>query len=103
MDDPIYLMKKFGMRRSLNPFSRSRYVLHICMTLAHQERLYALSRETGKPIGEMLPIILNLGLLCEKDAKGRTDMVYYDPDIDRNEYYYALLVKGFAAYDAWKK
>ena len=103
MDDPIYLMKKFGMRRSLNPFSRSRYVLHICMTLAHQERLYALSRETGKPIGEMLPIILNLGLLCEKDAKGRTDMVYYDPDIDRNEFYHALLVKGFAAYDAGKR
>ncbi len=103
MDDPFYLKKKLGMWRSLNPFTKTPYVLHFRLTMEHKERLYGLSRETGKPIDEVLSVIFDLGLACEKDKKGRTDMVYYDPDMDRNDFYHALLVKGFSAYDAGKK
>ena len=103
MDNPFYLKKKFGMRRSLIPFTKSPYVLHFRLTMAHKDRLYELSREEGKPVDEVLLEIFDLGLACEKNAKGRTDMVYYDPDMNYNDFYHALLVKGFAAYDARKK
>ena len=103
MDDPFYLKKKFGIRRSLNPFTKNPYILDFRLTTEHKNRLYALSRELGKPIGEAVQIIFDLGLLREKDENGRTDMVYYDPDMDKNDYYHALLVRGFAAYDAGKK
>jgi len=103
MDNPFYLKKKLGMRRSLNPFTKTPYILDFRLTMAHKNRLYALSRETGTSIDEALRVILDLGFACEKDASGRTDMVYYDPDMTCNDFYHAILVKGFAAYDAGKR
>ncbi len=91
------------MRRSLIPFTKKPYVLRFRMTLEHKDWLYELSCEMGRPINEMLSVIFDMGLACEKDVKGRKDMVYYDPDMDRNDFYHALLVKGFTAYDAGKK
>ncbi len=103
MDDPFYLKKKLGMRRSLNPFTKKPYVLDFRLTTEHKNRLYALSSDTGKSIDEALWMIFDLGLVREKDEGGRTDKVYYDSDMDCNDFYHALLVKGFAAYDAGKK
>ncbi|MPL77883.1 hypothetical protein SDC9_23743 [bioreactor metagenome] len=100
MDDPFYLMKKFGMRRRLIPFTTKPYLLNFRLTTEHKERLDPLTRETGKPLDDVVWMILALGLACEKDEKGRTDKVYYDPDMDRNDFYHALFIKGFAAYDA---
>jgi hypothetical protein len=102
MDNPLYLKKKLGMRRRLVPFTNKPYLLNFRLTMEHKERLYALTRETGEPIDEVLWMIFKLGLVREKDEAGRTDKVYYDPDMDYNDFYHALLVKGFAAYDAGK-
>lgn len=103
MDNPFYLKKKLGMRRSLIPFAKKPYVLHFHLTLEHKDRLYDLSREMGTSVDEVLMMIFDLGLLSEKDEKGRTDMVYYDPDMSCDDFYHALLVMGFARYDAVKR
>ncbi len=91
------------MRRSLNSFTKTPYILDFRLTMAHKNRLYALSRDTGTSVDEALRVILDLGFACEKYANGRTDMVYYDPDMTCNDFYHAILVKGFAAYDAGKR
>jgi hypothetical protein len=103
MQSPFYFRKKLGIRRRLIPFTKNPYLLHFRLTLEHQERLFALVRETGKSIDDVVSAIFILGLMREKDEAGRTDKVYYDPDMDYNDYYDALLVRGFAAYDARKK
>ena len=103
MDDPFYLKKILGMRGRLNPFTKKPSVQHFRLTTEHKRRLYAISSETGLSIDEVLSVIFDLGLVCEKDKKGRTDKVYFDPDMDCNDYYHALLIKGIAAYDAGKR
>ena len=102
MDNPFYLKKKLGMRRRLIPFTKKPYLLNFRRTTEHKERLYALSREMGTSVDDVLWMIFDLGLVREKDEGGRTDKVYYDPDMDCNDFYHALLVRGFAAYDAGK-